>query len=277
MNESASTARIELGLIIPPDQPPERFRPTAVAAEAAGLDEVWLWEDCFAESGVGPAAALLSATERIRVGIGLMPVALRNVALTAMEIASLARMFPGRLVPGIGHGVLDWMGQAGVRAASPLTLMREYTIALRALLAGETVTTTGRYVTLDDVTLRWPVDIPPPLFIGAIGERTLALAGEVADGVIFTGGTGPDAVAAALQVAGEARHAARREGPPEAVVFCDVPVDATADRIASDVSGLTAAGATRVAVLAIGPDGPEGSERLVEFAGVVGEVRRQLG
>ena len=38
---------------------------------------------------------------------------LRNVALTAMELATVERMFPGRFVPGIGHGVLDWMGQVG--------------------------------------------------------------------------------------------------------------------------------------------------------------------
>ena len=75
---------------------------------------------------------------------------LRNVAIAAMEIASVERMFPGRLIPGVGHGVLSWMGQVGARVASPLTLMREYVPALRALLAGESVTTTGRYVTLDD-------------------------------------------------------------------------------------------------------------------------------
>ena len=60
-----------------------------------------------------------------------------------MEIAAVERMFPGRLIPGVGHGVLSWMGQVGARVASPLTLMREYVTALRALLAGESVTTTG--------------------------------------------------------------------------------------------------------------------------------------
>ena len=49
----------------------------------------------------------------VRVGIGLLPVPLRNLALAAMEIATLARLFPDRFVPAIGHGVLDWMGQVG--------------------------------------------------------------------------------------------------------------------------------------------------------------------
>ena len=44
------------------------------------------------------------------------------------------------------------MGQVGARAASPLGLLREYIVALRRLLAGETVTITGRYVRLTG----WP-------------------------------------------------------------------------------------------------------------------------
>ena len=47
---------VNVALIIPPDQPPEAYREVAVAADAAGLDELWVWEDCFAESGVAAAA-----------------------------------------------------------------------------------------------------------------------------------------------------------------------------------------------------------------------------
>ena len=139
---------VNLGVIFPPDLAPEQLRPVALAAEESGLAELWLWEDCFAESGIATAAAVLAWTERLRVGIGLLPVPLRNVALTAMELATLARLFPGRLVPGVGHGVLDWMGQVGARVSSPMTLLGEYTTALRKLLHGQTVSTSGRYVTL---------------------------------------------------------------------------------------------------------------------------------
>ena len=83
-------------------------------------------EDCFRESGIASAAAALAWTEGLRVGIGLLPVPLCNAALTAMEIATLDRMFPGRAVIGVGHGVRDWMGQVGARVESPLTLLREY-------------------------------------------------------------------------------------------------------------------------------------------------------
>ena len=172
---------LRLGITYVPFRPPEELRDLAVAAEESGLDELWVWEDCFKQSGFAAAAAALAWTSRIRVGIGLLPVPLRNVALAAMEIATLERLFPGRLIPGIGHGVQDWMSQTGSRAASPLTLLREHATALRRLLAGEEVTVKGRYVRLDHVRLDWPPASSPPLGIGADGPKSIAIAGELGD------------------------------------------------------------------------------------------------
>jgi alkanesulfonate monooxygenase SsuD/methylene tetrahydromethanopterin reductase-like flavin-dependent oxidoreductase (luciferase family) len=123
-----------LGVVFRPQLPPERLRPVAEAADAAGLDELWLWEDCFLESGIASAAAALAWTSRLTIGVGLLPVPLRNVALTAMEVATLERLFPGRLKIGVGHGVQDWMAQVGAKVSSPVTLLREHLDALRALL-----------------------------------------------------------------------------------------------------------------------------------------------
>lgn len=262
-----------LGLIFPPDQPPERLREVALATESAGVAELWLWEDCFAESGMAPAAAVLAWTEQLRVGVGLFPVPLRNVALTAMEIATLARMFPDRLLPGIGHGVLGWMGQVGARAASPLTLLREYGTALRRLLDGETVSAEGRYVTLDDVTLRWPPP-PVPMLVGAEGPKTLALAGEIGDGVILTGGTAPERATEAVAIAQEARRAAGVAGDLDVVSFLSVPVTVGTDELADRVEALRAAGATRIAVCGLSESGPpDGSERILDLLETLAAVR----
>jgi alkanesulfonate monooxygenase SsuD/methylene tetrahydromethanopterin reductase-like flavin-dependent oxidoreductase (luciferase family) len=186
-----------LGVVFIPNWPPEGLRAVAVAAEESGLDELWLWEDCFRESGLAPAAAVLAWTERLKVGVGLYPAPLRNVALTAMELASVERLFPGRHRVGVGHGVQEWMGQIGARVESPLTLLREYVVALHLLLAGERVTTDGRYVHLEDVALEWPPATHVPIHVGAVGPKTLELSGEVADGTIMTGGTLPAEVRAA--------------------------------------------------------------------------------
>ncbi|GAA5039988.1 LLM class flavin-dependent oxidoreductase [Streptomyces siamensis] len=208
-----------LGAVFRPQLPPERLRSLARLADSEGLEELWLWEDCFLEGGVSAASAALAWTERLRVGVGLLPVPLRNVAVTAMEAATLHRLFPGRAVLGVGHGVQDWMGQVGARAESPVTLLREHLEALRALLRGERVTTDGRYVKLDGVALDWPPAEVPEVFTGATGPRTLRLAGEAADGTILTASTTPEGVRRARGLIDEGRRAAGRTGHHPVVVY----------------------------------------------------------
>jgi alkanesulfonate monooxygenase SsuD/methylene tetrahydromethanopterin reductase-like flavin-dependent oxidoreductase (luciferase family) len=208
-----------LGAVFLPQLPPERLRAVARAADDAGLEELWLWEDCFLESGVASAAAVLAWTEQLRVGVGLLPVPLRNVALTAMETATLHRLFPGRVAIGVGHGVQDWMAQVGARVESPITLMREYVIALRALLRGEQVTMGGRYVRLDNVALDWPPTSAPAIYVGATGPRSLRLSGEIADGTILTASTSSGRVRQARRLIDEGRVAGSRTDAHSVVVY----------------------------------------------------------
>ncbi|MGI9093635.1 MAG: LLM class flavin-dependent oxidoreductase [Mycobacteriales bacterium] len=209
----------ELGVVFLPQFAPERLRSVAMTADSCGLDELWLWEDCFRQTGIASAASTLAWTDRLRVGIGLLPVPLRNVALTAMELATIERMFPARLHAGVGHGTQAWMGQVGARVESPLTLLGEYLSALRALLRGEELTTSGRYVHLDGVRLDWPPAAPLPVLAGAVGARTLRLSGELADGTILTAGTSPESVAAARAIIDAGRSAAGRDGAAQLTVY----------------------------------------------------------
>lgn len=264
----------QLGVIFPPDLPPEQLRAVAVAADEAGLDELWLWEDCFKESGIACAAAVLAWTTRLTVGIGLLPVPLRNVALTAMELASLERLFPGRVLPGVGHGVLDWMSQVGARAESPMTLLAEYTTALRSLLHGGSVTTSGRYVSLTDVVLDWPPATAPPLLVGAVREKTVALAGQLGDGVILTGETTVEQLREASTRHRAARQAAGREGDGDVVVFAVVAGRPDAAAVAATVAEHAEAGATRIALHSVGDDAPDLSDFVRFVAEQVGPLVR---
>jgi len=180
---------------------------------------LWLWEDCFFESGVATATAALAWTERLRVGVSLLPVPLRNVALTSMEAATLHRMFPDRAILAVGHGVQSWMAQTGSRVESPLTLLREYLHAMRALLRGERVTTNGRYVRLDDVALEWPPPTAPPVFAGGIGPRTVELCGEAADGTVLDVITTPDSLRESRELINQGRAKAARTDPHPIVVY----------------------------------------------------------
>ena len=208
-----------LGAVFRPQLPPERLRAVVQLADATGLEELWLWEDCFREGGISAAAAALAWSGQVRVGVGLLPVPLRNVAITAMEVATLDRLFPGRAILGVGHGVQDWMGQVGARVESPVTLLREHLDALRALLRGERLTTDGRYVKLDDVALDWPPAGPVEILAGATGPRTLRLSGAAADGTILTSSTAPDGVRRARQLIDEGRESAGRTEPHKVVVY----------------------------------------------------------
>ncbi|MBN1172002.1 MAG: LLM class flavin-dependent oxidoreductase [Micromonosporaceae bacterium] len=217
-----------IGVVFLPQFPPERLRGIALAADEAGLDELWLWEDCFRESGIASAAAVLAWTKRLRVGIGLLPVPLRNVALTAMEAATLHRMFPQRVTLGVGHGVLDWMAQVGARVESPVTLLREYLDALRALLNGELVTVSGRYVVLDRVALDWPPQPAPLVYAGASGPRSLRLTGQHADGTIVHGGISPDRLREMIKLIDEGRVAGQRTKPRRIVSYVHAAIGPTA-------------------------------------------------
>ena len=170
------------------------LRRVAEIADARGVEELWLWEDCFDQGAIASAACALAWTERLRVGIGLLPVPLRNPVLTAMEIATLERTFPHRVHVALGHGMSGWMRQAGSLVRSPMTLLREYTQAVRSMLDGEEVTTSGRYLQLQNARLTWPPSDRFPLHLGAIGPKTIALAGELADGIVLTAGTTPAGV-----------------------------------------------------------------------------------
>jgi alkanesulfonate monooxygenase SsuD/methylene tetrahydromethanopterin reductase-like flavin-dependent oxidoreductase (luciferase family) len=199
---------VTTGVVFRPQLPPEELKAAVEAAEAAGVDELWLWEDCFLEGGLTTAALALAWSSRITVGIGLLPVPFRNPALAAMELATLARTFPGRFAVALGHGVQDWMRQVGAAVDSPMTLLREHTTAVRALLAGEEVSVSGRYVSLDAVKLDWPPATPPRLLVGARGPRTVALAGEVADGVLLDSVTDPGVVRRARELVGSGAQVA---------------------------------------------------------------------
>ncbi|MFF9027853.1 LLM class flavin-dependent oxidoreductase [Streptomyces iakyrus] len=256
-----------LGAVFRPQLAPERLRSVARLADDAGLEELWLWEDCFREGGISTAAAALAWTERVRVGVGLLPVPLRNVAITAMEAASLHRMFPGRAILGVGHGVQDWMGQVGARVESPVTLLREHLLALRALLSGERVTVDGRYVKLDDVALDWPPEAPHGgVLAGATGPRSLRLTGEAADGTILTASTNAEGVSTARRLVEEGRAAAGREaGPHRLVVYL---LTATGPDAAARLRAeLTAEGVEAVPDLGVAGDAgavAKAVERLVE-------------
>ena len=107
--------------------------------------------------------------------------------------------------------------------------------AVRSLLHGETVTVSGQYVRLSQVALDWPPPVVPPLLVGARGPRTVALAGEVADGLVLdAGGVSLEAVRRAAGTA-----VARRAHEVVVYVACAVGEHAR-ERIEAEIRASSA-------------------------------------
>ena len=142
-------------------------------------------ESCFAAGGLTSATVALASTEKLVVGIGLLPAVVRNPAIAAMEIATVARIFPGRFMPAFGHGVDSWMRQIDARSQRRLALLEQTVTAVRKLVNGGQLDDEGEFVHFDRVELEHPPAVPPPILVGTTGPRGIAIAGRAADGIVI--------------------------------------------------------------------------------------------
>lgn len=215
---------IRIAVRFEPDWPPEELPEFARWAEQAGYDELWFSEDLPWAGGMVMAATALACTERLRVGLGLLPAVTRNVGTAAMEIAALARIAPGRFTVALGHGVPAWMQQIGATTPARLAALEETTVTLRRLLAGERLTFSGAHVHLEDVLLGFPAEEVPQVLVGTTGPSGLKVAGRSSDGVLLPEISSPGAVRwarAEMDAAGDAGST---------VVFAMVSIDDDRDR-----------------------------------------------
>ena len=96
-------SELKIGMSFPREYPAAAVTEFAEKLEESGVDQLWVIEDCFYTAGISLAATALARTDQLQVGIGILPVVARNPAISAMEIATLAELAPGRLLAGMGH------------------------------------------------------------------------------------------------------------------------------------------------------------------------------
>lgn len=203
----AEKKALRVGVRFEPEWAPEDLPEFARWVEQLGYDQLWFSEDLPWAGGMAMAATALAHTERLRVGLGLLPAASRNTVTLAMELSALARLAPGRLTVALGRGIPSWMSRMGVSTADSANLVTETVVALRALLSGERVTADGRHVRLRDVALGHPVAVLPEILLGTTGPVGLRSAGDHAGGVVLPEVCTPAAVRWALKTMGTTRPA----------------------------------------------------------------------
>lgn len=158
-------------------------------AEARGFESVWQSEVRLVRDCVVPMAAYAATTMRIRIGSGVMNIWTRNPATIASEMLGLDDLAQDRIMCGLGSWYDPLAASVGINRNKHLLAMREVLTTTRKLLNMERVTYRGEFVTLRDISL----DIQSgrteprriPLYIGAIGPKMIALAGEIADGILL--------------------------------------------------------------------------------------------
>ena len=155
-----------------------------------------------------------------------MPAVFRNPVAAAMEIATLARLHPGRFVAGLGHGVPAWMDQIGALPPKPVRAARGDHRRLRRLLAGERFSTEGDHVHLRDVCLEQPPSLRPPVVLGVRRPLGLRASGRSADGTILAEPSAPAYIRWARERIEEGRASAGRTDPHRVTVFVKGRVDA---------------------------------------------------
>jgi alkanesulfonate monooxygenase SsuD/methylene tetrahydromethanopterin reductase-like flavin-dependent oxidoreductase (luciferase family) len=159
----------------------EVFVALATAADRLGYDGLFLPETWAYDTTV-LLAELAVKTQRLRLGTGILGVRNRSAATIAMAAATLATISGGRFVLGLGASTPQLAeGFHDVPFTAPVARMRRTIEQVRALLRGEriplAVTTTARALKLN---------LPPapdlPIYLAALGEVSIRLAGELADG-----------------------------------------------------------------------------------------------
>jgi F420-dependent oxidoreductase-like protein len=153
-------------------------------AESLGFESVYVTHVAGRES-LTVLSVYAQATERIRIGTGVVPIYTRTPATMAQTAATLQEISHGRLTLGLGVShrpvVEGWHGQTIDR---PVAEMREYATIVRAILEGEHPPEGEKWRTgfhLSGV----PTAPELPIYIAGLSPAMLRLAGEIADGVIL--------------------------------------------------------------------------------------------
>jgi alkanesulfonate monooxygenase SsuD/methylene tetrahydromethanopterin reductase-like flavin-dependent oxidoreductase (luciferase family) len=159
----------------------ETFLSLATAADRLGYDGLFLPETWAYDTTV-LLAELAGKTERLRLGTGIIGVWNRSAATIAMAAATLATVSGGRFVLGLGASTPQLAeGFHDTPFTAPIARLRRTLEQVRALLRGDriplAVTTAARPLKLN---------LPPapdlPIYLAALGDGSIRLAGELADG-----------------------------------------------------------------------------------------------
>lgn len=176
------------------DLPVAVYADLAKEAETLGFDQIWVSSDLFFRSAPVILTAMALNTSRISIGVGVLNPYTIHPAEIAMLAATLDEASGGRFMLGMASGAAEFLDWANIPRGKPIPELRQAVRTIRRLLDGERPAAAAWS---DEAYLRYP---PPsaaddadgngggkprvPVYIGGMGDRMLALAGEIGDGAL---------------------------------------------------------------------------------------------
>jgi probable F420-dependent oxidoreductase len=154
------------------------------AEQEWGYEAIWMAETNGPDS-FSLAGAIAGATSRVTIGTGIVPVYNRSPAVLAMSAGTLAQLSGDRFVLGLGsssHAIIgDWNG---IPFEAPLAQVRESVAIIRQALAGQKTDYQGERLRSRGLRLGSVPAKPVPVYLAALREKMLRLAGSIGDGLV---------------------------------------------------------------------------------------------
>jgi len=218
-----------IGIAISGGPNPAEIVDLVVLAESLGYESAWV-----AEGHGGDQFAILAAcatrTSRILLGTAISSVFVRSAPTIAMAASTVADLSGGRFILGLGSSHKAQVGpEHGVAYGKPLTRTRETVAIVRRLIEQGQVQFDGDTVKIENFDLWYaPRHRNVPLYLSAVFPKSIALCGEIADGVILTRSTLDTAASVRSQVDDAARRVGR--DPTGIEITTLLPTSVTDDR-----------------------------------------------
>lgn len=162
----------------------------ASSAEGLGFDSVWMHESLFQRDVVTYISAMAGATNKIRLGSGVINTFTRHPVTAATTFATLSELSGGRVNLGVGLGSFPTIPLIGhqifpVEKTRPLRRLKEYIQIVKMVWEGNKVDFDGEFFQVHNLTLGFKTS-GTPVFVASLSPKTQAFAATVADGVILS-------------------------------------------------------------------------------------------
>jgi len=192
-----SARPLKVGIQLPEVEREVRWselRAMARGAEAIGLDSLWVGDHLLYRDDAGKAtgpweawsvlAALAEVTDRVEIGPLVACTSFHSPAMLAKKAATVDEISGGRLILGLGAGWNEPEYRAfGFAYDHRVARFEEAFTIIRTLLRDGAIDFQGTYYTARDCELvpRGPRAAGPPLMVGSVGERMLAITAPYVD------------------------------------------------------------------------------------------------